>query len=222
MFFADAPLPLVAAMLACLLQLAGVLRIVLAVLTGRARPNWCSWLIWSVVASLAAASSWGAGATWPVIGAVASAIGCVLILLLCRLDSATRPTRTECACLVAAGLGLLAWTLTRDPVAGLVLFLMADACGAVPTIGNALRRPEDEDLAGWALLCLSALATVASVELAQWHWSWQGIGWWGAAAHVLTVDLLITFCVLVGRLRRAGRPDLVALPLAPTAGPDGI
>ena len=43
---------------AAFLQGMGFIVIGAAVLRGQARPNRCSWMIWSVVASLAAAGSW--------------------------------------------------------------------------------------------------------------------------------------------------------------------
>ena len=52
--------------LAALLQLAGFATILAGIRSAAVRPNPFSWLIWSIVASLAAASSWQAGATWPV------------------------------------------------------------------------------------------------------------------------------------------------------------
>ena len=75
----ESSLVVVAGLAAAALQALGFLLIAMAMLRGEARPNRYSWLIWSVVATLAAASSWQAGATWPLAGAAMNALGCVLI-----------------------------------------------------------------------------------------------------------------------------------------------
>ena len=55
---------------AAALQTLGFALMAVAILRGTVHPNQFSWLIWSVVASLAAASSWQTGATGPLAGAV--------------------------------------------------------------------------------------------------------------------------------------------------------
>src|SRR5215218_5962395 len=115
---------------AALLQAAGFWLMARAILLGSVRPNQCSWLIWSVVATLAAAGSWRAGATWPLGGAVMNAPGCLAILALSLRHGHFAASRVDATCLAAAAVGSAAWLATDDPVLGLVLFLAADACGA--------------------------------------------------------------------------------------------
>jgi hypothetical protein len=188
-----------AAAAAGLLQIAGFARIAAAILGGGASPNHCSWLIWSIVATLAAASSWQAGATGPLVGAVMNAAGCVAILGLSLCFGAAGVATIDAACLTLAGLGLAAWTLTADPVLGLLLFLGADACGAVPTMRGVLVDPTRESMAGWSILSLAGLAAVLSVEPQQWALSWSGFGCWGAAVYVALVNLAILGSILAAR-----------------------
>jgi hypothetical protein len=199
---------------AALLQAAGFCVMARAILLGSVRPNQCSWLIWSVVATLAAAGSWQAGATWPLGGAVMNAVGCFGVLLLSLRHGEFAANRVDTTCLLAAALGLAAWLGTDDPVLGLVLFLAADACGALPTIRNVLVDPARESAAGWALLAAAGCAAVLSVEPQQWSWSWAGFGYWGGAAYVALVNIAVTAAIT---LARAGR-GLPATAAASAAG----
>ncbi len=131
----------------------------------------CSWLIWSVVASLAAAGSWQAGATWPLAGAVMNAFGCITMLILSWKYGQFEPNRVDLTCLAAATVGVGVWLITSNPVAGLMLFLAADACGALPTLRNVAIDPQRESIRGWALLALAGIAAVLSVDAQQWRWS---------------------------------------------------
>ena len=193
-------LVVLAGLAAAALQALGFLLIAMAMLRGEARPNRYSWLIWSVVATLAAASSWQAGATWPLAGAAMNALGCVLILALALRHGVSGRNPVDTTCLAIAGSGLALWLLTDEPVAGLVLFLGADASGAVPTIRNVLVDPARENVSGWAILALAGAAAVLSVESSQWVWSWAEFGHWGGAVYVAVVNLVVASSIVLVRL----------------------
>jgi hypothetical protein len=139
-------------------------------------PNPFSWLIWSLVASLAAAGSWRAGATWPLGGALANALGCLAVLMSTLGRRRFVADRIDLGCLAVAAAGIVAWSWTSEPVIGLALFLAADAAGAVPTLRAAALDGRSESVAGWALLALAGLAAVCSIEPVQWIWTWAGFG----------------------------------------------
>jgi drug/metabolite transporter (DMT)-like permease len=92
---------------------------------------------------------------------------------------------------------------------GLVLFLVADACGAIPTIRGVLRDADGEIIRGWALLAAAGAAAVLAVEPGQWGWSTTGFGHWGGAVYVGLVNSLVTGSIV---LARAMRPTAVAVP----------
>ena len=185
------------------LQAVGFAVIATAIQRREARPNSCSWLIWSIVAALAAVGSWQAGATWPLAGAAMNALGCVLVLILSLRRGRFAANPVDLTCLAAATAGIGAWLITSEPVAGLVLFLTADACGAVPTIRNVVIDPRCESVRGWALLALAGGAAVLSVEPQQWAWSWGGFGQWGGAVYVALVNAAVAASIILARLLRA-------------------
>jgi hypothetical protein len=200
----EVPIYAVSGLAAATLQLMGFLRIAAAVRSGRVHPNQFSWLIWSVVATLAAAGSFEAGATWPLAGAAMNAAGCIAIFTLALRHGSFRAVSwPDLACLFGAAVGLAAWSATSDPTTGLLLFLGADACGALPTIRNVARDHRTESIGGWALLALAGVAALASVEAGQWLWSWQGFGYWGGAVYVALVNVAITATIAMLTLARA-------------------
>lgn len=188
---------------AALLQAMGFVIVAMAILRREIRPNRCSWLIWSVVASLAAAGSWQAGATWPLAGATMNALGCIAILALSLRTGAFTANRVDLTCLAVATVGICAWLASSSPVAGLSLFLIADACGAVPTIRNVLKDPGCESMRGWATLALAGFAAVLSVDPQQWSFSWAGFGQWGGAVYVALVNTSVVASIA---LAQAARP----------------
>lgn len=196
---------------AAVLQLCGFLVMATALARGTIRPNPVSWLIWSTVATLAAVGSWQAGATWPLAGAAMNATGCLAILVLAlRCGSLRMASRTDLACLLGAALGLAAWTATGSPAIGLLLFLAADACGALPTIRNVVLDHRSESVGGWLLLALAGVAATVSVERGQWLWSWQGFGYWGGAVYVALVNVAISATLAAVSLARGRLPQAQA------------
>lgn len=192
-------LPMLAGVAAAGLQALGFALIAVAVLRGRVRPNRYSWLIWSVVAALAAASSWQAGATWPLAGAAMNALGCIAILVLALRRGRHARNRTDTTCLTVAAVRVALWLLTDQPVIGLLFFLLADASGAVPTIRGVAADPSAECVVGWSILALAGAAAVLSVEAPQWVWSWEGFGHWGGAVYVALVNLVIVTSIGMAR-----------------------
>ncbi len=193
------------AVCAVLLQTAGFLVIIAGIRRATVHPNPFSWLIWSLVASLAAAGSWRAGATWPLGGALANALGCMAVLVVTLGRGGFVANRVDLSCLAVAAAGIVAWSWTSDPVIGLALFLAADAAGAVPTIRTVALDGRSESVTGWALLALAGMAAVCSVEPIQWAWTWAGFGQWGGAVYVAAVNALVTATIL---LARATRPSV--------------
>jgi hypothetical protein len=197
-----------AAIVAAALQALGFALMARAILRGDVHPNQFSWLIWSVVATLAAMGSWRAGATGPLAGAAMNAVGCISVLLLALRHGSFADNRGDAICLAVATVGVAGWLLTDDPAVGLVLFLGADACGAIPTIRNIVVDPARESVAGWAVLALAGGASVVSVEPQQWGWSWTRFGYWGGAVYVAMVNLVVSTSIILVRLAGAA-PDRI-------------
>lgn len=194
------PLDLGWAILSVLLQICGFLVMLAGIRRSLVRPNPFSWLIWSLVASLAAVGSWRAGATWPLAGATANALGCIAILSATLRRGVISLNRVDLSCLGTAVTGIVGWYWTDDPVLGLALFLAADAVGAIPTIRSASLDPRSESIAGWAVLMLAGTAAVLSVEALQWQWTWSGFGHWGGAVYVAAVNALVTGVIVSARI----------------------
>jgi hypothetical protein len=206
------PLDLAWPILAALLQTFGFLVILAGIRRSVIRPNPFSWLIWSLVAGLAAIGSWRAGATWPLAGAIANALGCIAVLIATLRKGSIAIDRIDLSCLCAALTGIVAWYWTDDPVIGLALFLTADAVGALPTIRTVALDPRSESLAGWTLLALAGIAAVLSVEAVQWQRNWTGFGHWGGAVYVAAVNVLVASVILLARV--FGRVAVVRLRAA--------
>src|SRR3954464_12135921 len=105
-----------------------------------------------------------------------NSVRCVMMLGLAVARGTFAATKVDLVCLAVATLGLAAWLATDEPVVGLLLFLGAAACGAIPPLRHVFIAPAHEAPPGWAPRASAGAAAVISVEPHHCAWSWTAFG----------------------------------------------
>jgi hypothetical protein len=119
--------------------------------SGRTRPHAFSWLIWGVLNGIAFAGQVhdkGGPGIWP-LGFTAAAMFVIFFASLKYGEKDIRPF--DWFCLVAAGLALIPWLLTNEPLLSIILVTIIDLLGFAPTIRKAYLRPYQETLVTHAI-----------------------------------------------------------------------
>jgi hypothetical protein len=148
--------------LAGLVGLAGFVPYVVAILAGQTQPNRATWIIWAVVGAMLAVSYRAAGAGATMWMAAAYVVGPVLIVWFGIRRGIGGWTRLDQACLgICAGSALL-WAISGNPRLALALNIIADGCGALPTIAKVWRDPRSEDRLSWAVFMGAAALNLAA------------------------------------------------------------
>lgn len=133
--------------------------------SGKTKPAIVSWITWLLLSLLVAFASYAEGAVVSTVIASALVIECGAIILMSLNKGKFSYTRFDGYCQLAALLGLVLWRLTNEPMIAIILFVVVDAIGALPTWRHAWRRPKEETLSTFALsilgnaLALSAIPT---------------------------------------------------------------
>ncbi len=131
---------------------------------GKTKPAIVSWITWLLLSLLAALASYSEGAMVSALMAGALVIECGAIILMSFNRGSFTYTRFDGLCQLAAFSGLLLWWLTSEPMIAIVLFVVIDAIGALPTFRHAWRKPKEETLStfAWSIagnaLALSAVS----------------------------------------------------------------
>lgn len=162
-----------------------------AILKGQTKPSGASWWTWSVITIITVVSSWFAGASWQVL---------LLPTWLCFSQLAVAILSIKYGdnnwdwlnktCVVGAGIGVVLWLITGQPLIALIISIAADLLASTPNIRHVWKNPEQENLPGWALGWLSAVLEMFAIGV----WSIAESGW----AIYFLVNMSITF-LLVGR-----------------------
>ena len=166
----------------------------LAIYRGTVRPHLFTWLIWSIVTTIAAAGQFVAGAGPSAWCTAAIALTCFLNFVASIFRGERSWTRIDWFFLCAALSAIPLWMLTDDPTMSICLVTLIELAGLGPTVRKTLRDPWSESLAYFALCVLKyALALLA---LRTWN---------VAVAFYPSVNILasLAICVLMMARREA-------------------
>lgn len=125
-------------------------------ITGKARPNRVTWLLWGLfpmIIFVAQRAQGVEGLSW---ASFAAGFTPFLILLASFLNkkASWKTERRDYYLMAAAVAGIVLWALTDDPNLALLFALVADVLAGVPTVIKAYRHPETES---WIAYAISAV-----------------------------------------------------------------
>lgn len=138
----------------------------LAIVTRAVRPHLFTWLIWSIVTTIAAAGQFVAGAGPSAWCTAAIAATCILIFVASINRGERSWTRSDWMFLGAALFAIPLWILTEDPTLSVCLVTLIELAGLGPTVRKTIRDPWSESLA-YFVLCVVKYA-LAILALRQW------------------------------------------------------
>lgn len=130
---------------------------------GTTRPERATWFIWSVISVIALGTQLAQGGTWSVAMTVTQTLGVVAVFLLSIRYGYGGFKRRDIISLIVAGLGLLLWAVTDQPIVALWVVVLVDAAGAWLTIYKSYLEPETETEITWILDCIANLLAVIAV-----------------------------------------------------------
>ena len=150
--------------LAGLAGLADTIPYVRDTVSGGTRPHRGSWLIWTVLAIIAALSQRADGASWSVIMTATQAIltGLVFVLAIRYGEGGMSPV--DLGLIGLAGAGVIGWILAGDPVVALGCVIAADLIAFGLMIPKVHRDPGSETLSTYALASVGGGLAAAAVE----------------------------------------------------------
>jgi hypothetical protein len=176
-------------LLAGIITLLGFVPYCIAIVQGRTKPNQATWWIWSIVGIMLASSYWASGATQTLWVPISYVIGPIITTALAMRYGASQWNRFDRLCILGALASLLLWLLLRSPQVALVINLIIDLCGALPTMRNARRRPQDEDLTGWLFFTVGNGLNVLAVD--RWTWEIASYPLYITCANAIVLFLLL-------------------------------
>ena len=155
--------------LAGLLPLLAAVPYVRDILKGKTKPHRGSFLIWMVLGLIAAFSQLAEGATWSLLLPVADTLAVMVIFALSFKHGTGGLNKRDTTALALAGIGLLLWYFTKQPLVALLITIGIDAIATVLTLIKTYADPHSETFSSWLLASLGGL--FAALAVGEWSFA---------------------------------------------------
>ena len=149
------------------LSLVGYIPYIISILRGKTLPNKASWIIWSVVGGLIAFSYLAEGdknTIWLPLGYF---LGPLITALISLRYGYSVWSRLDKICLVAAMISIIPWLLFKDGTYTLIINVLIDSTGAIPTLVKTYREPDTEDISAWSIFLIAN--TIQVLAISDWN-----------------------------------------------------
>ncbi len=145
----------------------GFIPYIFSIIRGETKPHLFTWFIWTVIGTILCFSYYASGAPpMALLLPIAYAIGpCITFCFALYYGEKSYDT-FDILCLILAGLSLIVWYFTGEPVLTLVMNILIDFFGAVPTVRKVYHHPETENLNSWLIFSLGT--TINLIGLPEW------------------------------------------------------
>jgi hypothetical protein len=128
----------------------------------KTKPERMSWLIWSILGSIAFFSQFAKGASYSLVMPGAQTVGDLLIFIFAIKYGLGGFTKRDIMALIGASAALFLWYLTSEATVALFLIIFIDGVGAVLTVIKSYENPTTETISSWVLTFIGgALACLA-------------------------------------------------------------
>jgi hypothetical protein len=134
------------------LTLLGFARYLVSINQGKARPNRVTWWIWTIIGFVLCSSYYYTGAIDTIWVPASLAIGHLTIAILALKYGEGGWNRYDQGCLLSAGVSLLLWWWFSSPIIALLINIVIDFLGTLPTLRKSYHQPQTEDIFTWSIL----------------------------------------------------------------------
>lgn len=138
----------------------------IAIFRRAVRPHLFTWLIWSIVTTIAAAGQFVAGAGPSAWCTAAIAVTCILIVVASIYRGERSRTRSDWMFLCAALSAIPLWMLTDNPTFSICLVTLIELAGLGPTVRKTIYDPWSESVVYFVLCVVKYF--LAILALRQW------------------------------------------------------
>lgn len=146
------------------LSLLGTFLYLRGIRRGTTKPHRGSWLVWAVIAVVAALSHGADGGGWSLLVLSVQAVSTLVVLAVAVRCGVGWFTPVNLLMLAVAALGVLGWVSMTDPTAASACAAAADGAGLVALLPKTWADPNSETLATYALAGVTGLLAVVAVQ----------------------------------------------------------
>ncbi len=129
----------------------------------KTKPERASWFIWTVLGFIAFFSQLAKGATDSLWLTGGQTLAVLIIVLLSIKYGVGGFTKRDIRALIAAGIGLILWYITKEAAWALLIVITIDSVGTLLTVMKSYENPESETLSTWLISGTSGIFGLLAV-----------------------------------------------------------
>lgn len=139
------------------------------IFTKNTKPERASWLIWTVLTSIAFFSQLAKGATDSLWLTGGQTLAVLIVFILSLKYGVGGLTQRDMTALIGAAIGLVIWYFTKEPAYALLISILIDSIGTLLTVIKSYQEPETETVSTFVMSGTSGIFGALAVG------SWSGI-----------------------------------------------
>lgn len=134
------------------------------IFANKTKPHAFSWFVWGVLTAIAffGQIAGGAGAGAWVTGF--TALVCFIISFFGFRKGSSNIVLIDWISLLGAGIALLLWAVTKNPLLSVILITITDAFGFFPTFRKSFSRPQEETVSTFFLSGLKFIFAILALR----------------------------------------------------------
>ena len=133
------------------------------IVRGKTKPNIVTWLTWTMLTAISGAAALVAGEPKTAAFLFGNSLCTGLVVVLGLKYGTAKFSRFDVACQVSAVLGLVFWLVFNSPTIGIVVPLVVDFIGALPTVRHSWLKPAEETWQAFMVGVIAPMFTIASL-----------------------------------------------------------
>lgn len=142
--------------LAASCSLVAISKYVPSILRGETKPNRATWIIWNITNIILLVSYFSVGARTTIFLPTIYAINGLIVLILSIRYGVSHWSRLDYWSLFVAGISLVIWFITKNPLTALLMNLLMDSVGYLPTLKKIFYDPLSENRTAWTFTTLGS------------------------------------------------------------------
>lgn len=150
--------------LAGLLSLAAFIPYIVSTIKGKTKPNRATWWIWSGVGMMLGASYYASGAVNTIWVPISYVIGPLTTAIISIKYGEGGWAKFDRICVIGAAISAVLWWVFNSPLIALIINLIIDFLGALPTVKKAYLTPNSESKSAWVLFLAGNVVNLFAIE----------------------------------------------------------
>lgn len=151
------------AIIGALIAALGTVPYLIDIVRGKTKPNIVTWLTWTMLTAISGSAALVAGEPKTAALLFGNSLCTALVVVLGLKYGTAKFTRFDVVCQASAVLGLVLWLVFNSPTIGIVVPLVVDFIGALPTMYHSWVKPAEETWQAFFVGIVAPLFTLLSL-----------------------------------------------------------